>query len=270
MYPTVSVVLPVYNQAAYLPAAIDSVLGQTYRDFELIAVDDGSTDDTPTVLDSYDTRQGFTCVRQDNQGLPRALNAGFARARGLYLTWTSSDNVMLPNMLEVLVRVLESSPSIGLAYADRFFMDEEGRDLGRFNVPGYDPYLLLHVNLVHCCFLYRRACMERIGGYDPDFIYGEDWEYWIRMSQYFGMMRVPQALYRYRLHGGSMTSELVKGTADAIRYPEFARRIRKRMPARWMIGKLKWWWLRSRHPDHAAVAARRSWIEAAAQAASRE
>jgi len=270
MTPTVSVVLPVYNQAAYVSMALDSVFDQSYRDFEIIAVDDGSTDDTPIMLSRYQTRQGFIHIRQENAGLPRALNAGFAKARGSYLTWTSSDNIMHPEMLDTLVRALDRTSSLGLVYADRFFIDEEGNSLGRFDVPEYDPHLLLHVNLVHCCFLYRRACLDRIGGYDPEFVYGEDWEYWIRMSRYFEMMRVPHALYHYRLHRNSMTSELVKGTAKALGYREFARCIRRRMPVRWTIGKLKWWWLRLNEPEHPAVMAKSNWTRVAMQAAYRK
>ncbi|MBM4431393.1 MAG: glycosyltransferase [Chloroflexi bacterium] len=267
MKPRVSIVLPTYNQAHYLPAALDSVFAQTYSDYELIVVNDGSTDRTAEVLADYQQRHEFTAIRQENQGLPRALNAGFAQAHGDYLTWTSSDNVMLPEMLSVLVQALDKDPSVGLVYADRYLMDEEGRDLGCFNTPDYDPYLLLHANLVHCCFLYRRECMERVGGYDPEFIYGEDWEYWIRISLYYRMKRVPQALYRYRFHGTSMTSELVLGIARNLSYAEFAARIRQRMPVRWYIGKLEWWWLRLSRKNHPLVAEGRAWQQAIAQAA---
>jgi len=83
------------------------------------------------------------------------------------------------------------------------------------------------------------------------------------------MKRVPQALYRYRLHRSSMTSELVRGTARNMGYAEFARRIRKRMPGRWWIGKLKWWWLRYLNPAHPAVAGRRQWSQATVKAADR-
>lgn len=264
----VSVVMPTYNQAHLLPEALDGVFTQTYPHYELIVVDDGSTDHTALVLADYRQRHEFVVIAHENQRLPRALNAGFAQARGEYLTWTSSDNVMLPNMLAVLVQALDADPGVGLVYADRYLMDDDGNDLGRFDLPDYDPYLLLHANLVHCCFLYRRQCMERVGLFDPEFIYGEDWEYWIRVSQYYAMKRVPQALYRYRMHRTSMTSELVRGTADNnIPYQEFARRIRGRMPVRWWIGKLKWRWLRAFRPDHPVVSSRAAWNRASATAA---
>jgi glycosyltransferase involved in cell wall biosynthesis len=263
----VSVILPVYNQAHYLPEALDGVFAQTYPHYELIVVNDGSTDGTDRVLADYQQRYDFTVITQENRGLPRALNTGFARARGEYLTWTSSDNVMLPEMLTVLVQALDEDPSVGLVYADRYLMDDAGQDLGRFDLPDYDPYLLLHVNIVHCCFLYRRECMERVSDYAPDFIYGEDWEYWIRISQYYRMKHVSRALYRYRLHGDSMTSELVRGTANNMGYPEFAARMRRRMPFRWYMGKLKWWWLRVSRKNHPAITERVRWQRAAAKAA---
>jgi len=263
----VSVVLPVYNQAHFLPAALDSVFAQTYTDYELIAVNDGSTDDTANVLADYQKRYGLTIIAQENQGLPRALNAGFARAQGEYLTWTSSDNIMLPDMLAVLVAALDDDQSVGLVYADRYLMDDEGHDLGRFNTCEYDPFLLLHANLVHCCFLYRREWAQRAGGYDPAFIYGEDWEYWVRLSQHCRMKRIPQALYRYRLHRSSMTSDLVRGTARNMSYAAFSARIRRRMPLRWYVGKLKWWWLRLARPHHPLIEGRLAWQRAARQAA---
>lgn len=263
----VSIVLPVYNQAHYLSAALDGVFAQTYPDYELIVVDDGSTDSTPDVLADYQQSHSFQIVRQENQGLPRALNSGFAQARGDFLTWTSSDNVMLPDMLAVLVHALCEDTSVGLVYADHYLMGEDGRDLGRFDTADYDPYLLLHVNLVRCCFLYRRECMEKVGLYDPEFVYGEDWEYWIRLSQFFRMKRVPQALYRYRMHRTSMSSEIVRGTARGMGYNEFAARIRRRMPLRWHLGKLKWRWLRVFKPGHPAVAQRAAWRQAMLRAA---
>lgn len=266
--PLISVVLPVYNQAHYLPAALDSVFAQVYPEVELMVVNDGSTDGTSGVLAAYRQRYDFTLIDQENQGLPRALNAGFSKARGEYLTWTSSDNLMLPEMLRVLAAALDENPDVGLVYADRYLIDEQGRDLGGFNLPEYDSLLLLHVNFVHCCFLYRRECMERVGLYDPDFIYGEDWEYWIRISRFYSMKHIPQTLYRYRLHRASMTSELVCGTAkNNIPYEEFARRIRRRMPVRWWIGKLKWRWLRTFCPDHPAVSSRTAWNRASSAAA---
>jgi glycosyltransferase involved in cell wall biosynthesis len=263
MCPSVSVVLPTYNQKRYLRQALDSVLSQTYRDFELIVVDDGSTDGTANLLEEY-LRCGceIKVIRQENMGLPRALNVGFAHAQGEYLTWTSSDNIMLPDMLAVLIKSLQQDRSVGLVYADFYLIDQDGNELGLFRTAEYDPCLLLHINLVHCCFLYRRECMERVGGYDPEFEYGEDWEYWIRISQYFRMRHVPQALYCYRFHYDSMTSRSKRGTAKHMSFAEFSARIRRRMPGRWWMGKFKWWMLRLFCPQHSLILQGAVWRKA--------
>jgi glycosyltransferase involved in cell wall biosynthesis len=257
----VSVVLPTFNQADYLLAAIDSILSQTYKNFELIIVNDGSTDGTAKLLETYAKIPSVKVINQDNQRLPRALNTGFASANGQYLTWTSSDNLLHPEMLQILVTELGADSEIGLVYADRFLIDEKGVNLGEFCLSDYDPYLLLHVNFVHCCFLYRRECQDKIGFYDPSFIYAEDWEYWIRMSQYYKMKHIPKPLYYYRVHKKSMTSEMVDGSADYIRYSKFSDAIRKRMPWKWSLGKIRWWWLKLSNSEHPAVTEYRKWMK---------
>lgn len=255
----VTIVLPVYNGEKYLPSALDSVFAQTYACIELIVVDDGSTDATPDILADYQRRYSFRIIRQTNQKLPRALNAGFAASTGEYLTWTSADNLLAPDMISTLAKALTDNPDIGLVYSDRRIIDENGDDLGRFNAPDYDRHLLLHTNLVHCSFLYRRSCREQVGDYDPDFVYGEDWEYWIRISRNFKMERLPLALYYYRVHAASMTGEIVRGTARSLSFQTFAARIRARMPLRWFVGKAKWLMLRLVWPQHPAVSGTGRW-----------
>jgi len=251
--PRVSVVLPTYNQAQYLPQALDSVLNQTWHDYELIVVNDGSTDNTPHILDEYQQRHGFTVIHQENKKLPCALNAGFRRAKGQYLTWTSSDNIMLPSMLKVLVNALNRHPQVGLVYADWEVIDEHGTALGTVQTLDFDRHLLMRTNFVNACFLYRRVCQEAVGLYDPAYIYAEDWEYWWRISHSFKMMRVPQVLYRYRVHSSSLTERevLTKTEGRSIGYRKLAVDFHSH-PWTWYFSKLKWEWLRlklGRDPD---------------------
>jgi glycosyltransferase involved in cell wall biosynthesis len=243
--PQVSVVLPTYNQAEYLPQALDSVLNQNWRDYELIVVNDGSTDDTPRILDEYQQRYGFNVIHQENQKLPRALNTGFRQARGQYLTWTSSDNVMLPHTLEVLVDALDSHPQVGLVYADWEVIDEHDAVIGAVQTFDFDRYLLMRVNYINACFLYRRACQDAVGLYDPEYIHAEDWEYWVRISRSFEMMRVPQVLYQYRVHSSSLTETdvLTQAEGRSIGYRKLAASFHAR-PWAWYFSKLKWEWLR--------------------------
>lgn len=244
--PRVSVVLPTYNQAEYLPQALDSILNQTWSDYELIVVNDGSTDDTPYILDEYQKRHGFTVIHQDNQKLPRALNTGFRLARGQYLTWTSSDNVMLPHMLETLVDALDRNPQVGLVYADWEVIDEHGAVIGVVQTFDFDRYLLMRTNYINACFLYRRACQDAVGLYDPEYIYAEDWEYWLRISRSFEMMRVTQVLYQFRIHSSSLTKTVVLAQAKGPpKYNKLDTDLRSR-PLAWYFSKLKWEWLRFR------------------------
>lgn len=239
--PKISIVLPTYNQARYLPGALEGILQQTFQDFELIVVNDGSKDPTPQVLAEYQKRIEFQVVEQENQGLPRALNAGFALANGDYFTWTSSDNIMLPGMLKSLSIALDDDQSVGVVYSDWYFIDDAGQVISLYKTLDYDRHLLLRQNYVHCSFLFRRECMEKVGRYDPAFIYGEDWEFWIRVSQDFKMKHVPEALYQYRVHTQSMTTELKQGTARReINDLEFKKYLKRQMPFGWYYSKLKW------------------------------
>ena len=245
--PLVSVVLPTYNQAEYLPKALDSALNQTWPDYELIVVNDGSTDDTSCILDDFQKRNDFTVINQENQKLPGALNTGFRVARGRYLTWTSSDNVMLPEMLEVLVTALDQYPNVGLVYADWEVIDEHGMDIGVVQTFDFDRHLLMRTNFINACFLYRRDCQDKVGLYNPRYIHAEDWEYWYRISLFFEMMRIPQVLYQYRIHGDSLTrtNVLTQVGGRSIGYLKLVACFRAR-PWSWYLSKLKWEWLRLR------------------------
>lgn len=245
--PRVSVVLPTYNQAQYLPDALDGIFDQTWVDYELIVVNDGSTDETPDILRAYQERHAFTVIHQENQRLPRALNAGFRRARGEYLTWTSSDNVMLPRMVEVLVDALDRHPQVGLVYADWEVIDEDGGLIGAVETLDFDRHLLMRMNYINACFLYRRRCQETVGLYDPAYQQAEDWEYWWRIAGAFPLMRVPRTLYRFRVHEQSLSKSEVLAQPGGM--PESYLRLEARFRARpwdWYLSKLKWSWLRFR------------------------
>jgi glycosyltransferase involved in cell wall biosynthesis len=126
--PVVSIVLPTFNGSRYLADSIGSCLAQTYQHWELIVVDDCSSDDTPAIIDRYvavDPR--IRALRHlTNRKLPAALNTGFSKARGDYFTWTSDDNVYLPNALSEMLGVLEKRRDVDVVYADVTYIDETG------------------------------------------------------------------------------------------------------------------------------------------------
>jgi glycosyltransferase involved in cell wall biosynthesis len=203
--PRVSVVLPVHNGAAYLDAAIGSILGQTFRDFELICVDDGSTDETPSILRRHAQADGRVRIITNcpNKGLPGALNTGFAAARGMLHTWTSDDNIARPHMLPRLVAALDADPGVAIAYADFSVIDADGAVIGSQKMgPACD---LLLGNRIGAAFLYRAEVTRALAGYDEALFGVEDYDFWLRASRRFYFVKLDEDLYLYRRHEASLT-----------------------------------------------------------------
>jgi glycosyltransferase involved in cell wall biosynthesis len=202
----VSIVLPTYNGERFLRACVESCLAQTYSRWELIIVDDGSTDSTPDVvaeLSAADPRiRSFR--HETNRRLPAALNTGFALARGEYLTWTSDDNLYRAHALEQMARFLDRRPDADFVYADYTAIDSEGTVL--HSKTSGPAERLVFGNVVGPCFLYRRAVYERIGDFADDLYLAEDYDYWLRVSGHFRLVPLHEDLYLYRQHGESLTS----------------------------------------------------------------
>jgi glycosyltransferase involved in cell wall biosynthesis len=223
--PLISIVLPTYNGTRYLRDAIESCVHQTYPNWELILVDDASTDDTPSIIAEHMARDGrITTLRNPvNRKLPGSLNVGFARARGEFLTWTSDDNCYRPEALSEMAAFLEANLSVDLVYADFTVIDDKGATTGE-GWAGPVEELPLR-NSIGACYLYRRAVYERLGGYDEDLFLVEDWDYWLRASTSFRLARLPRDLYLYRCHKNSLT-----GTQLECARPAQERCLAKNLP----------------------------------------
>jgi len=200
----ISIVLPVYNGAKYLRGAIQSCLAQTHKDFELIIVDDCSTDATPQIVRSFHDERIVYLRNKVNQRLPRSLNIGFEAATGDYLTWTSDDNEYFPDALEKMLQALRQEPTVAFVYADYWSLDEA---TGRKELVEVPETLKLDVkNGIAGCFLYSRKVYEQLGGYNPSYEMVEDYEYWIRIWRKFPVRRCARPLYLYRYHADSLTT----------------------------------------------------------------
>jgi glycosyltransferase involved in cell wall biosynthesis len=205
--PLVSIVLPTYNGSRYLRQSVASCLAQTYEDFELIVVDDASTDRTPTIIAELAAADGRirTVRNEPNRKLPASLNVGFGRARGDYLTWTSDDNLYRPHALAAMVAALEAEAAVDMVYTDVTLIDEAGNPIG--SLEAGPPEDFGRRNVVGACFLYRRAVSETLGGYAEDLFLAEDYEYWLRASCRFRLQPLHQDLYLYRVHADSLTGQ---------------------------------------------------------------
>lgn len=218
MIPKVSIVLPCFNGAKMLGEAIDSVITQTFKDWELIIVNDCSTDNTLDIASSYAEQDPRIKVfsNERNMKLPATLNHGFREANGEYWTWTSDDNLLLPNMLEEMVSFLDKHPQVGLVVADREIIDVSGNVLNTVIVQDNLQDLLPLFNVVQSAFLYRKEIALAIGEYREDLFLVEDYEYWLRMSEFTVFAHLPRVLYKERKHPNSLTSTRQKEIAERL------------------------------------------------------
>lgn len=204
--PRVSIVLPTYNGSRFLRQSVESVIAQTFNDWELIIVDDCSTDNTPDVIaELVGTVPRIRSVRHEtNRKLPAALNTGFALARGEYLTWTSDDNRFRPRAIERMVDYLDRYSDEAMVYAGFTKISDDGRPLGSEHPR--PPDVLVESNAVGPCFLYRRSVRDAIGEYADDLFLAEDWDYWLRIYLQFRCAALDEDLYEYRWHDQMLTT----------------------------------------------------------------
>lgn len=204
--PWVSVVIPCYQQAGYLPEAVDSVLAQTFSDLEIIIVNDGSPDDTGDVarrLVQQHAGRKIRLLEKKNGGLADARNAGLAAAAGAFVLPLDADDKILPALLEKTAAVLQSDPTIDIVYTDvaHFGVVEK-----TIQAAEYDFKKLCAGNQLNYCSLYRWEVWQKAGGYNPNMIWGyEDWNFWISCGERgLRAKRIPGALLQYRVKDASM------------------------------------------------------------------
>lgn len=206
----VSIVLPVYNGATYLRQAIDSVLAQSFSAIELIAIDDGSTDDSAAIVDGYSDPR-IVLLRQENRGLPATLNRGIAHARGRYVARQDHDDVSLPDRISKQVTFLDAHPDIAMVGTWAAILDESGQ-ANRFHRHPCDPAtlefeLLFDNPFVHSSVMVRRSVLEEVGGYATDRSrrFPEDYELWSRIARRHPVANIPEVLQFYREVTGSLS-----------------------------------------------------------------
>jgi glycosyltransferase involved in cell wall biosynthesis len=204
--PLVSVVIPCYNQAHFLGEAIESVFSQSYRNFEVIVVDDGSTDNTSEVASRYEE---VRLVRQENRGLSGARNRGLAEAEGEYLVFLDSDDRLLPEALESGLRCFEARPECALiaGHANIIRADGSFRMVLKHESPDNHPY----VGLLEICHIsppasamYRASVFETIGGFASGVDASADYEMYLRVARHFPLCRYDEVVAEYRFHGENM------------------------------------------------------------------
>ena len=202
---SVSVVIPTYNLAQLLPGAVESVRAQAWPDLEIIVVDDGSTDDTPDVLERLSREGDLRWFRQENAGAAAARNRGIQEARGEWVAFLDADDFWLAGKLAAQFEALESRPSAAFSYTDERLRFEDGTEEDRASRATAGP--LLPQALAGNIFatptaVVRRECFDAVGLFDTRLRTGEDWDMWMRLAAHFESVRVERPLTTVRRLGG--------------------------------------------------------------------
>jgi glycosyltransferase involved in cell wall biosynthesis len=219
--PRVSVIIPAYNRAHLLKGATATVLAQTWTDFELIIVDDGSEDETRDVCMRLCTRDSrVRYIYQSNKGPNAARNAGVHAAQGRFIAFLDSDDLWEPTKLAKQLDIAETEANVGLVYCDWAYITEAGEIRPGVNPPDLGlPSMyesLLYSNAVHgsaSAVLIRKECFDSVGLFDEALRYMEDWDMWLRVAQYFQLAKIHDVLVYLRQHQGQEQRNML-GMAD--------------------------------------------------------
>jgi len=207
--PCVSVVMPVYNGEAFLREAIESILAQTFTDFELLLINDGSTDGTQAIINTYRQDQRLRCISRPNRGLIASLNEGWQRARGSYIARMDADDVSAPERLERQVAFLDAHAEIGLVGSAVWIIDAQGQRSGLVVLPETHHMIAWRLcfedPIVHPTVLIRRPLLERADGYDPAMPHAEDYDLWRRLSGLTRLHNLPEVLLSLRRHSANVS-----------------------------------------------------------------
>jgi len=216
--PKVSVIIPTYNYAHFLPEAIQSVLAQTFQDFELFVVDDGSTDNTREVVAGFGRRVNY--IYQKNKGYSAARNVGIRLSQGEVVAFLDADDTWLPEKLEVQVAYLDNHPEVGIVYSHFLVVDRDGNVLPQPERTHYSGMIferLLLGNFIGMpTVAVRRECFAGIGPFDESLRTTADWELWLRLTRKNRVGYMDQPLAKYRLHGSSMHRNIANKERDCF------------------------------------------------------
>jgi glycosyltransferase involved in cell wall biosynthesis len=203
----VTVYITNFNYGKFIKQAIESVLMQTEQSFELIIIDDGSTDNSKEIIEKYKDLKNIRIVYQKNKGLNVTNNIALRAARGKYIVRLDADDYFSPNALELLLEKLESDSMLGMVFPDYFLVDTQGEVLERQKRHDFDNEVKLFDQAAHgACTMIRVQFLREIGGYDESFSCQDGYELWVKFTSKFKVSNINEPLFYYRKHGKNLTS----------------------------------------------------------------
>lgn len=223
--PKISVIMSVYNGEKYLREAIESILNQTFTDFEFLIVNDGSTDKTSEILKEYSQRDNKIKIinNSENIGLTRSLNKAIKLSKGKYIARIDANDISLPKRLEAQFNFMEKNPHVGLVSSYTQFIDEEDNPLDRINRPAIEMNprrLFFDSQICHSSIMIRKKILDRIGNYDEKFLYSQDSDLTFRIFRIAKIAVVPEVLILWREQKSSIST---KKRLAQIKYGSTAR-----------------------------------------------
>lgn len=209
--PVVSVCLAVYNAEIYVAKAIDSILQQTFTDFELLIVDDGSSDRSLDILKAYAAKDSRIVLHhQENQGQPATRNRMLRMAKGELIAVMDADDIALPDRLENQVAFLQTHPAVVWVGGAFDIMDDRGRFLTTMRMAEANEQIqtLLkdgHTSFLHPTAMIRKTALQQVGGYDERYVTAADLDLWLKMTEIGDVANLPQSVIKYRVHAKSIS-----------------------------------------------------------------
>jgi len=224
--PKVTVLMSIYNGERYLCEAIDSILGQGFEDFEFLIVNDGSSDRTDEILESYQDNRIKIINNDRNMGLTRSLNKGLEIARGKYIARMDADDISAPGRLEEEVKFLDKDSKTGLVGSWHEIIDENNRVIGTCQGAVSDAEIkreLMETHpFCHSSVMFKKECIDKIGPYREEFRFAQDYDLWLRISEKYKVANIPAFLCQWRVNLNSLT---IQNKREQIQYAELAKEL---------------------------------------------
>lgn len=211
MTPKISVIMSVYNGDNHLRESIESILTQTFTNFEFIIVNDGSTDASLQIIQTYNDKRIRIINNQENIGLTKSLNKALKQAQGEYIARQDADDLSLRNRLELQLEFLDSHPEIAVLGTGIYVINERGEVIEkRIMAPNPIKSLAKGNRFIHGSVMIRKSVIDVMGGYIEYLKYSQDYELWLRISRKYDVINLKAALYMLRFHGGSISIDKIK------------------------------------------------------------
>jgi glycosyltransferase involved in cell wall biosynthesis len=219
--PKITVLMPVYNGERHLSEAIDSILVQTYRDYEFLIIDDGSNDQTLEIIKKFNDSRIRLIQNRSNIGIIKTLNKGIGESRGKYIARMDADDISLPERFRLQIEFLETEPQVALVGGQFSYIDNDGKIFAHEKVPLNNDTLQKQL-LKKCCFshptvMIKTSVLKEVGGYNIKAHYAEDYELWLRIAENYQVANLKESILLYRVHPNQISINKVKHQVDMAR-----------------------------------------------------